>query len=75
MIPIISKFTAEYSQIPRISERTRIPQSNITALVNQNEEGTFWIFGNAYANVLKVNLLLVRTFPLRYEGFPLTGCH
>jgi len=74
MIPIISKFTAEYSQIPRISERTRIPQSNITALVNQNEEGTFWIFGNAYVNVLKVNLLLVQTFPSTYEGFPLTGC-
>ena len=64
-----------YSQIPRISGQTRIPQSNITVLVNQNEEGTFWIFGNAYVNVLKVNLLLVRTFPLRYEGFPLTGCH
>jgi potassium-transporting ATPase KdpC subunit len=64
-----------YAQAARISNATSIPQGNITALVNQNEEGTFWIFGTPYVNALKLNLLLIQTFPNKYEGFPLSGCH
>ncbi len=64
-----------YSQAARISNSTSIPLTNITALVDHNEEGTFWIFGTPYANALRLNLLLIQTFPARYQGFPLTGCH
>ena len=46
-----------------------IPDSAITTIVNQNQEGTFWIFGNPYINVLRVNLLLIKDYPSQYSNF------
>jgi K+-transporting ATPase c subunit len=39
-------------------------------MVNQNQEGTLWIFGNPYVNVLQLNLALIRAYPSIYNGFP-----
>jgi K+-transporting ATPase ATPase C chain len=59
-----------YSQIPRISNATEIAADSLTNMVNQNQEGTLWIFGNPYVNVLQLNLALIRTYPSIYNNFP-----
>ena len=59
-----------YSQIPRISNATGIAADSLTNIVNQNQEGTLWIFGNPYVNVLRINLALLRAYPSIYNGFP-----
>ncbi|HUK85606.1 MAG TPA: potassium-transporting ATPase subunit C [Candidatus Acidoferrum sp.] len=58
-----------YSQIPGICNATNIPETSLTNIVNQNQEGTFWIFGNPYVNVLRINLLLIKDFPSTYGNF------
>jgi potassium-transporting ATPase KdpC subunit len=50
-----------YSQTPRISSATSISVDMLQQVVNQNEEGTFWIFGTPYVNVLRLNLVLIQT--------------
>jgi K+-transporting ATPase ATPase C chain len=59
-----------YSQIPGISNATGIPADSITSIVNQNQEGTLWIFGSPYVNVLQINLALLKEYPSVYSGFP-----
>ena len=58
-----------YSQIPRIQDATGIPTDALNQMVNQNTEGTYWVFGSPYVNVLRLNLALVRAYPLIYNGF------
>ncbi|HMB66716.1 MAG TPA: potassium-transporting ATPase subunit C [Candidatus Bathyarchaeia archaeon] len=58
-----------YSQIPRISSATGISSDMLQQIVNQNEEGTFWIFGNPYVNVLRINLVLIQTNSSAYRAF------
>jgi len=58
-----------YSQIPGISNATGISAESLTNLVNQNQEGIFWIFGSPYINVLRINLLLVKDYPSSYSQF------
>jgi len=58
-----------YSQIPGISNATGLSVDSLTALVNQNQEGTFWVFGSPYINVLRVNLLLIKDYPSVYSNF------
>ena len=58
-----------YSQIPRIQNATGIPIETLNQMVNQNTEGTYWIFGTPYVNVLRLNLALVKTYPTIYSGF------
>ncbi|MGD0330418.1 MAG: potassium-transporting ATPase subunit C [Nitrososphaeria archaeon] len=58
-----------YSQIPRISNATGISANSLIALVNQNEEGTLWIFGSPYVNVLRINLVLIKSYPSFYDNF------
>lgn len=58
-----------YSQIPGITNATGISSSALTALVNGNERGTFWIFGSPYVNVLNLNLLLIQNYPSIYSNF------
>ena len=58
-----------YSQITRISNATSIPAAALTSIVNQNQQGTFWIFGSPYVDVLQLNLLLVRDYPSVYSNF------
>ena len=59
-----------YSQIPRISNVTGIGADSLTNMVNQNQEGTLWIFGSPYVNVLRINLALIRAYPSIYNSFP-----
>jgi len=58
-----------YSQIPQISNATGIPEASLTNVVNNNQEGTFWIFGNPYVNVLRINLALINEYPSNYSQF------
>jgi len=58
-----------YSQISGISNATGISTETLTSIVNQDQEGTFWIFGNAYINVLRVNLQLINSYPSVYGNF------
>ena len=58
-----------YAQIPEISNATGIPVDSLTNLVNQNQEGTLWIFGSPYVNVLQLNLLLIKDYPSVYANF------
>ncbi len=58
-----------YSQIPQISNATGISSMALTNIVNQNQEGTFWIFGSSYANVLRINLELIKEYPSIYGNF------
>ena len=48
-----------YSQIPRIASATGISADKLQQIVDQNQEGTFWIFGTPYVNVLELNLALI----------------
>jgi K+-transporting ATPase ATPase C chain len=58
-----------YSQISQIQSATGIPIEALSQIVNQNTEGTYWIFGTTYVNVLRVNLALVKTYPSIYSEF------
>ena len=58
-----------YSQIPSISNATGIPVDSLTNIVNQNQEGSLWIFGSPYINVLRINLLLIKDYPSIYGNF------
>src|SRR3989442_1215447 len=51
-----------YSQIPRISNASGIPIAALRSLVDSNTEGTLWIFGSPYENVLKLNLFLISNY-------------
>ena len=57
------------AQIPRISSATGISLDALAQLVNQNVEGTFWIFGSPYVNVLWLNLALIQKYPTTYGAF------
>lgn len=57
-----------YSQIPRIHNATGISSDALVRIINQNVEGTLWIFGSPYVNVLRLNLLLATTYPSVYKG-------
>lgn len=59
-----------YSQIPRISNWTGISQNELKNIVNSNEQGTFWIFGSPYVDVLKINLVLIQSYPSIYKDYP-----
>jgi|SRR6267143_1282926 len=58
-----------YSQIPRISYATGISTGGLQQIVDQNEEGTFWIFGTPYVNVLRLNLALIKSGNSAYNSF------
>ena len=58
-----------YSQIPRINSATGISVDMLQQIVNENEEGTFWIFGSPYVNVLRINLVLIQTNSSAYQAF------
>ena len=62
-----------YSQIPRISNATGIPSAVLTRIVNKNQQGTFWIFGSSYVDVLQLNLLLIKDYPSVYSNFTANG--
>ena len=51
------------SQVPSISNATGISSDSLTAIVNQHQEGTLWVLGNPYVNVLQLNLQLIKDYP------------
>ena len=57
-----------YSQVPRIRKATGISSDELLHIINPNAEGTLWIFGSPYVNVLRLNLLLATTYPSVYKG-------
>ena len=58
-------------QILRISTATCkimcVTQDQLNAIINQHIEGTFWVFGYPYVNVLKLNLALIQAYPALYQ--------
>jgi len=58
-----------YSQISGISNATGIPVDSLTNIVNKNQQGTLWIFGSPYVDVLQLNLLLIKDYPSVYSNF------
>ena len=58
-----------YSQITQINNATGISSAALTNIVEQNQEGTFWVFGTPYVNVLRVNLVLIKDYPSVYGNF------
>jgi len=62
-----------YSQTPSISNATNISSAALTNLVNRNQQGTFWIFGNSYVDVLQLNLQLIKNYPSVYSNFTSNG--
>ncbi len=58
-----------FAQVPAISNATGISSDQLTAIVNNNKEGTFWIFGSPYVNVLNLNKVLIQTYPSVYKNF------
>jgi K+-transporting ATPase ATPase C chain len=56
------------SQVPGISSATDIPAATLYSIVNEHVEGTFWIFGSPYVNVLKLNLILINSNPTVYQN-------
>ena len=61
-----------YSQIPGISGATNISTSALYSIVNNNEEGRYWIFGSSYVNVLNLNLILIKDYPSVYKNYTIT---
>ena len=58
-----------YAQIPAVSSATGISQVALTSIVDRNKEGTFWIFGYPYVNVLRINLELINQYPSIYDKY------
>jgi len=58
------------AQVPRISNATGIPEDAIRSIVLQHVEGTLWIFGAPYVNVLRLNLALIAAYPSVYNPIP-----
>jgi len=62
-----------YSQIPRISDATGLPQNTLKTVIQLNIERnklTNWlVFAPPYVNVLEVNLDLINSYPELYHEF------
>ncbi len=58
-----------YNQIPQISKASGISSAALTNIVDQNQEGTLWVFGSPYVNVLRLNLELIKDYPMVYGNF------
>jgi K+-transporting ATPase ATPase C chain len=58
-----------YFQIPGVSNATGIPENELKEIVAKNKEGALWIFGVAYVNVLRLNLVLIQIYPSVYTNF------
>jgi K+-transporting ATPase ATPase C chain len=56
------------SQVPGISSASGIPSATLLSIVNKNAEGTLWILGSPYVNVLKLNLILIDEYPTVYQN-------
>jgi K+-transporting ATPase ATPase C chain len=70
--PHITKESA-LSQIPQISQASGIPENHLTTLVElniaQNNAENWLVFAPEYANVLELNVELVKQYPEIYSEF------
>jgi K+-transporting ATPase ATPase C chain len=57
------------SQVPRIHNATGIPEAFLNSTLLKFRQYTLFFFGEAYVNVLNVNLFLVKTFPSIYAEY------
>lgn len=57
------------AQVPRISNATGIPVTALDNLVDNNIQGTFWLFGSPYVDVLQLNLALIKAHPTTYDSY------
>jgi K+-transporting ATPase ATPase C chain len=64
--PDITREDARDQVATTISSATGISQSDLYTLIDQNLEGSFWIFGSPYVNVLRLNVALVQDFQSVY---------
>ena len=54
------------AQVPNISAATGISQSDLYALIDRNIEGTLWVFGSPYVNVLRLDIDLTQNYQSVY---------
>jgi potassium-transporting ATPase KdpC subunit len=57
------------AQVPRIHNATGISSAYLTALIYSHEEGTLWVFGDPYVNVLALNIALIQDNPTVYSAY------
>jgi potassium-transporting ATPase KdpC subunit len=62
-----------FSQSVSISNSTGIPVASLNQIINQNTEGTLWIFGSPYVNVLHLNIILIQTYPVLYRNYTVSS--
>jgi len=62
-----------FSQIPRISSTTGLPENTLKIIIQldieRNKVSNVLVFAPPYVNVLQVNLDLVTAYPKVYYGF------
>ena len=62
-----------FSQIPRVTKATAIPQNTLATLIEldieRNKVSNALVFAPRYVNVLEVNLDLVKNYPEHYQEF------
>ncbi|MDG6967161.1 MAG: potassium-transporting ATPase subunit C [Nitrososphaerota archaeon] len=61
--------TDALSQVPGISAATGIPGSALRALVQDDVQGVWWVFGSPYVNAQELNIQLVRDYPQVYAAY------
>jgi K+-transporting ATPase ATPase C chain len=57
------------AQVPRISNATGISPAILDKFVNDNVQGTFWLFGSPYVDVLQLNVGLIKAYPAIYDRY------
>jgi K+-transporting ATPase ATPase C chain len=57
------------AQIPRISNATGITTNDLQTLVHNNIQGTWWVFGSPYVDVLNLNVDLMNQYPNVYHTY------
>jgi K+-transporting ATPase ATPase C chain len=58
-----------YSQISTIHNATGISSQALKQIVDANVEWTLFVVGDPYVNVLKLNLILIQTYPTIYHAY------
>jgi potassium-transporting ATPase KdpC subunit len=62
-----------FNQSIGISNATGIPVASLNQIISQNTEGTFWIFGFSYVNVLHLNIILIQKYPSVYKNYTVSS--
>jgi K+-transporting ATPase ATPase C chain len=57
------------SQVNRVHTATGIPSADLVALIKSHQQQTLWVYGDAYVNVLALNLALINSYPSVYSSY------